>query len=54
MRYVAPPPVVIVPERRYYRPAYVYGPPRYYRDNYREYRGHRGDKHWRKHHRDRD
>ena len=52
--YYAPPPVIVVPERRYYRPAYVYEAPRYYRHGHYGHRGHRGDKHWRKHHRDRD
>lgn len=42
VRYAPPPRVIVVPERRYYRPVQVYGP-RYYRENYR------GDRYYKKH-----
>lgn len=53
VRYVERPRVIVVPERRYYQPVRVYGP-RYYREDYREYRRHKGDKHWKHNHRRHD
>ncbi|HEY9280705.1 MAG TPA: hypothetical protein VIP51_11590 [Eoetvoesiella sp.] len=50
VRYVERPRVIVVPERRYYRPVHVYGS-RYYDDRreYRHYKKHKHDKHRRRH-----
>ncbi|NYT64242.1 virulence factor [Alcaligenaceae bacterium] len=43
VRYAPPPRVIVVPERRYYRPVQAYGP-HYYREDYR------GDRYYKKQH----